>query len=113
MEIKLEPEFYTAAFCSPLQMHQRRQAYERFCGEGFFTFAMVGVAVMQCLTVFGMSTYLQEEERGYTDEFKLTTGLFTGGTTMAAKSSQDLCGRFNHIALHNFASEESIVMPDG
>lgn len=113
MEIKLEPEFYTAAFCSPLQMHQKRQRYERVCGECFFTVAMLAVAVMQCLTVFGMSTYLLEKDRGYMDEFKLTTGLFTSGVTMASGSSRDLCGHFNHIALTSFNGEESIAMADG
>lgn len=114
LSIPLEAEFYTAAFVSPLHLHQQRHFYERVCGEGFFTFGMLCVGLMQCLTVFGMSSYLNEKSAGYTDEFKLGTGLFTtGGATMSMDQSRDLCGKFSEIGLKSFAGVDSLKMPDG
>jgi len=114
MSITLEPEFYTAAFVSPLHLHQQRKWYERAGGEAFFTLGMIGVAIMQCLTVFGMASYLAEKDSGYMDEFKLGTGLFTtGGATLSQAHSKDLCGTFNHIGLHQLAGVNTIGMTDG
>lgn len=114
MHIKLEPEFYTAAFVSPLHLHQQRTPIERAWGEIFFTVGMLAVCIMQCLTVFGMSSYLSEKDNGYMDEFKLGTGLFTmGGSTLAAGHAKDLCGNFNHIGLHALTGVANVSMPDG
>jgi hypothetical protein len=114
MEITLEPEFYTAAFVSPLHLHQQRHGYERVCGEAFFTLGMLAVATMQCLTVFGMSSYLTEKDMGWLDEFKLGTGLFTtGGSTLTPEHSHDLCGSFSHIGLNSIAGVDHVRMEDG
>lgn len=114
MSITLEPEFYTAAFVSSLHLHQQRQPHERICGEAFFTLGMLAVAIMQCLTVFGMASYLSEKDAGYMDEFKLGTHLFaTGGATMSMGHAKDLCGSFNHIGLNKLSGDNSLRMPDG
>lgn len=115
MEIKLEPEFYTCAFVSPLLLGKmKREKYERLCGEFFFTLAMLVVATMQCITVFGMSAYLVEREKGYQDEFRLSAMLFTeGGVPLSLGSSEDLCGTFSHLALEHIAGTQTLKMPDG
>jgi hypothetical protein len=114
MDVKLEPEFYTAAFVSPLHLHQQRRWQERAWGEAFFTLGMLAVGIMQCLTVFGMSSFLAEKDSGQRDEFKLGTGLFvTGGATLSADEQRDLCGGFNHIGLHTMAGVNELAMPDG
>jgi len=114
MSITLEPEFYTAAFVSPLHLHQQRRGYERLCGECFFTLGMLAVALMQCLTVFGMASYLAEKDSGYMDEFKLGAGLFaTGGATLSSRHAHDLCGAFNHIGLNQLTGVNTLTMPDG
>lgn len=114
MDIKLEPEFYTCAFVSPLQLGQKRHHTERVCGECFFTLAMLIVASMQCISVFGMSAYLVERDKGYTDEFKLSTVLFAeGASTIPLGRAQDLCGTFDHIALDQVAGTKRLRMPDG
>jgi len=114
MAISLEPEFYSAALVSGLHLHQSRQPYERVCGECFFTLGMLAVAVMQCLTVFGMASYLGEKDNGYMDEFKLGTGLFvTGDVSLGMEHVRDLCGTFNHIGLNKLTGSGSLTMPDG
>jgi len=114
MDIKLEAEFYTCAFVSPLQLGQQRCHTKRMWGECFFTLAMLIVACMQCITVFGMSAYLVERDKGYTDEFKLSTLLFAeGASTIPLGRAQDLCGTFDHIALDQVAGTKRLRMPDG
>lgn len=115
MDIKLEPEFYTCAFVSPLQLGAGGRAHsERLCGECFFTLAMLIVGAMQCITVFGMSAYLVEQDKGYTDEFQLSTLLFAeGASTMPLGRAQDLCGTFDHIALEHASGSHSLRTPDG
>lgn len=114
MAISLEPEFYSAALVSGLHLHQQRHSYERKAAECFFTLGMLAVACMQCLTVFGMASYLGEKDNGYMDEFKLGTGLFvTGGVSLSVGHVQDLCGTFNHIGLNKLTGSGSLTMPDG
>lgn len=114
MSITLEPEFYTCAFVSPLQLGQHRENHTRVCGELFFAMAMLFVASMQCITVLGMSAYLVEKDAGYLDEFKLSMALFTeGGSPMAPGSIQDVCGDFSQIALEHTAGSAHLRMPDG
>jgi len=97
-----------------LKLHQQRKNHERVVAEGFFTFGMLAVGLMQCLTVFGMASYLNEKSTGYTDELKLATGLFTiGGATMSVDQSQDLCGTFTDLSLNSFAGVDSVKMLDG
>lgn len=111
LTINLEPEFYTCAFISPLHIGEKTG---RGYGKCFFTSAMLFVAALQCTTVFGMAAYLVEKERGYSDEFKLSTVLFTeGGATMGAGPAQDLCGRFNDVALEHISGARRLQMPDG
>jgi len=114
MDIKLEPEFYTCAFVSPLHLGQKRDNYERISGECFFTLAMLFVATMQCITVSGMSAYLVEKDRGFIDEFKLSTVLFVEGeATLPLGAAQDLCGSFSHIGMHKLGHTNSLAMGDG
>lgn len=114
LDIKLEPEFYTCSFVAPLDLTHVDSRQHRICSECFFAVAMLFVACMQCLTVFGMSTYLVERDKGYTDEFKLATGLFTeGGAPMSSATSANLCGSFSHIPLKHFAGTDHLKLPDG
>lgn len=114
VDIALEAEFYTAAFVAPLHLHQNRTPGERIFGEVFFTLGMLAVGIMQCLTVFGMASYLSERQAGYNDEFKLGTGLFaTGGVFLSSEHSKDLCGSFSHIGLNTLTGISKLNMPDG
>jgi len=111
LAINLEPEFYTCAFVSPLHIGEKSG---RGYGKCFFTLAMLFVGSMQCITVFGMAAYLVEKERGYSDEFRLSTLLFTeGGATMGAGTAQDLCGQFNDVALDQISGTGHMQMTDG
>jgi hypothetical protein len=114
MTVELEKEFYTAAFVASMQLGLSRTPRERAFGECFFTFAMVVVAIVQCMTVFGMSAFLVEKEAGHMDEFRLATGLFLkGGATMGATAAQDLCGSFSALALGHMTGQDSLELSDG